>query len=510
MNLCPAITPTIFVGLAFHALSAAAELPSSTTARPEPRMEAAARTFSILPPVGAPSTSTGFGLNAHAVYSDIKSTIVLFRDGSQRFVLFSSAFRLEYMSLQQPSRTLIAEVLKLPPENVVINSAHNHSIPRVDVGEAARSTDPRFAISRALGREFMEKLRAAAESLSADLQPVSVKWGVAQEDRITYNRRGRRADGTSYFIREEDRRLLPPDYKGTIDTDATVVLLEGKKGPVAALAWYTGHPVTVYDPENPVVFGEWPQVACEILSAHLGGAPVAFLQGCAGDINSKYMFSGTLEQSREMGGFLAQAYIRALGSLHTSRRDGFQLVHETVDVPLAPLPDRAEVEKAIAEIDAFSKRAKEGDQDTLSCVGLNFPTELEPPYRAWLVESPRRWYLWALEQYQHGDADNVAKSVPLEIAVARIGDVGFVGMPCEAFVRTGMKIKKEAALPCVLPCGYTGQMHGYIPDSTACNDREYMAGNYRYRSPPYHAPYRSPGGDAMAIAAVKILDMMAK
>ncbi|MBL9215836.1 MAG: hypothetical protein JNG83_10210 [Opitutaceae bacterium] len=509
MKLRPVVLSLLVAAGMNLSLVQAGSSPDKGVAAP-PRLQAAARTFAIAPAVGSPSTSSAGELGAHAVYGDIKSTIVLFRDGEKRVVFFTSAFRLESMPLQTASRNLIAEVLGIEPQDVVINSAHNHSIPRVDVGETAQAQDPRFEPSRALGREFMAKLRQAAEALPGALEPVWVKWGVAQEDRLTYNRRGRRADGTSYFIREEDRLQLPPDYKGTIDPDATLVLLEGQTGPVACLAWYTGHPVTVYDPENPVAFGEWPQVACEIVSEHLGGVPVAFFQGCAGDINSKYMFSGTIEQSREFGRFLGDAYLKALRALQTSRRDGIELAHETVDVPLAGLPDRASVEQSLAEIDAFWKRAKAGDPDTLTCVGLNFPKALEPPYRAWLVEPPRRWYAWALQQHVDGKADQVATAVPLEIVVARIGDVGFVGMPAESFVRTGLKIKREAALPCVIPCGYTGQMHGYIPDASACDDREYMAGNYRYRAPPYHAPYRAPGGDAMAISAVRILNRMAQ
>jgi hypothetical protein len=34
---------------------------------------------------------------------------------------------------------------------------------------------------------------------------------------------------------------------------------------IAALTQFTGHPVTAYHPERPVVFGEWPQVACDAL-----------------------------------------------------------------------------------------------------------------------------------------------------------------------------------------------------------------------------------------------------
>jgi len=264
-----------------------------------------------------------------------------------------------------------------------------------------------------------------------------------------------------------------------------------------------GHPVSAYNPEHPIAFGEWPQVACECLSDRLDGAPVAFLQGCAGDINSKYMLSGTVAQSRELGGFLGQSFLQALNGLHPSELCDLMCRREPVDIPLAPLPDEESLRRDLLEIDDFTLRAHAGDSETLSCVGLNFPRVLSPLYRARLVEMVRPWYEWAISIRREGRVDEVPKVLPVEIAVARIGDVGFVGMPFETYVRTGLKIKREAPLPCVLPCGYTLVENGYIPDASACADREYMSSFYRYT--PDRPPFRPPAGDAMAEAGVRVL-----
>jgi hypothetical protein len=106
------------------------------------------------------------------------------------------------------------------------------------------------------------------------------------------------------------------------------------------------------------------------------------------------------------------------------------------------------------------------------------------------------------------------KALPLRVVVARFGDVGFVGLPWEPFVATGLKIKREAALPHVLTAGYTNGQNGYIPDASGVADREYMSGNYRYSSQRMPSggwpPYQAPAGDAAAIAAVQILARMAK
>ena len=476
---------------------------------PPPRLKAAGQTFAIIPTVGMPSAHTRTGQMINRVWGDLKSTVILLEDGDRRMVFMTSALSVEWDPNQSACRAVIAEALHIPPESVVINSAHNHSVPKLEIDQPGQPPKPvGDKRSKALGDEFLAKLREAALSLPAKLEPVVVKYGVGHEDRVTYNRRGYREGGTTYFIRDEDRVLLPPNYKGLIDTDATVVLFEGKKGPVACLARYTGHPVTSYKPEDPTTYGDWPQVACEKLSAHLGGIPVGFVQGCCGDINSKYMFSGTLEQSKELGGYLGDSFIEATKILRTSKRDGFQLRRQVVDVPYAPLPPRADIERDLASIDDFIKRANAGDENTLYCVGMNFPKALTPKYRATLIDGVRPWYVWALEQYDQGKANQVAKAMPLEIVVARFGDVGFAGMPAETFVRTGFKIKYGADLPCVLASGYTGVIYGYIPDATACDDREYMGGFFRYRQNV--PPYQAPGADAMADAAIVILNDFAK
>src|SRR5690606_20261484 len=101
-----------------------------------------------------------------------------------------------------------------------------------------------------VGEEMLAQLREHAKRLPGLLQAVTVWWAEGSEGRITYNRKGRRADGSSYLMREEDRDLVGADFNGDIDRQAPVVLLKNGKGEtVAALAQFTGHPVTCYHPE---------------------------------------------------------------------------------------------------------------------------------------------------------------------------------------------------------------------------------------------------------------------
>lgn len=485
----------------------AAEAPA---APPRAQLRVAARTFSVTPEVGAPTSSR----TEHPilkVYGPLENTIVLFESGSTRFCLVTSSLSIQNGGLNAAARAVLVKELGIEPTAFIGAGSHNHTVPTVDIQNSdawgGTSGTPVPTDMPKVGRDFITALEAAAKDLDKALVPVSVDWGIAREDRFVYNRRGRRSDGRAYFIREEDRVELGEEYLGTIDPDAMVVVFrDAAAKPVASLALYTGHPVTGYNPETMVSHGQWPQIACDQLSRYLGGTPVAFLQGCAGDINSKGLLTGTIEQTEQYGEMLGESFVAAAKSLRHSRRTDMVWKRVPVGVPLAPLPQLPDLERDLGSIDDFIRRGRAGDPNTLECVGMNFPKALTPPYRAALVNMVRPWYVWAIDKQKTGT--QVPSSLPMEVVVARFGDVGYVGMPFEPFVRIGLKIKREADLPCVLTSGYTEGSYGYIPDTLGVNDREYMGGFFRYVG--NRPPYKAPGGDAVAQVTVPILAEFAK
>jgi len=205
---------------------------------------------------------------------------------------------------------------------------------------------------------------------------------------------------------------------------------------------------------------------------------------------------------------LGQSYIDVLDNLQPCRRDGLDFAVEKVNVPLALLPTSEVLIAELKEMDDFIERAKSGDGDTLSCVGLNFPQALSPIYRARLVEPLHDWNVWALGLHEKGRADSVPKHLEMEIAVVRIGDVGFVGLPCEPFQGIGRQIRRGSPLPISIPCGYMNVSHGYITDGPNTGDREYMSSFYRYTR--FRPPLEKPAGDVLADKAVNVLSRFAK
>lgn len=242
---------------------------------------------------------------------------------------------------------------------------------------------------------------------------------------------------------------------------------------------------------------------------------MAFFQGCAGDVNSKEMFHGGVKRAIEFGEMLGESYIEALPKLKQSSSTTLNFTATTAELPLDGLPTEAELRKDLAEIQDFIKRAKAGDEDTLACAGLNFPRALSPQYRAGLVDRVRMWTEWALEQRLSQQESSLPPVMPVELWVLRVGDIGFVAMPCEPFLGIGRLMRQECQLPLTIPCGYTNYSIGYIPDGANIGGREYMSSFHRYSATANknirpRPPLKIPGGDVMALKGAEILNQMAK
>lgn len=312
-------------------------------------------------------------------------------------------------------------------------------------------------------------------------------------------------------MREEDRLLLCHDFNGDIDDDAFVVgFFNSENEPVCFLTQFTAHPVTAFHCDHPVVHGEYPQVACDDLSKAYGGVPVAFLQGCAGDVNSKGLLSSkSVEESARdadrFGHCLGETFIATCRSLTDSRRKDLGLAWAWAELPFKEVPPLVELQERLEAANAFLARCEAGESETTrGCDGLNFPSNLTIPYRKALVDPVKRWLEWAIRFHTENRLHDAPRSVKLRMAAIRLGDIGIVGMPCEPFLGIGRQIKHASSLPVTIPCGYMNDTSvAYVPDGPNCDDREFMSQFCRYTTSML--PYRRPAGDRLAEVGVEML-----
>ena len=482
-------------------------------------MKVAAQSFDITPRTGCEGRSLT-AARVEKVFGPLKTTVFLFEKEDTRLCLITSHFLNHYYRFSNLLRKRVADALQLPFDRVLSFSSHNHCavklvLDQFGFGKSERDLWLDENDLSGEGRELLQGCVAAARSLPDRLESVLLRWGLGHERRISYNRKGHRADGSTYMIREEDRLKLGVDFNGDIDDDAVVVGFYADGGrPLCFLSHFTAHPVTAFDPEHPVVFGEYSQVACDILSKAFGNVPVGFLQGCAGDVNAKGLLADkplaeSVADSTRYGQWLGQTWIDAAGSARPSASDVLALEAQIVSLPYAEVPPSGQLDAQIAELERFLQRCAADDPDTRTCQGLNFPRKMSPHYRAVMVEPLLRWARFARSLRVENRLDESPDHAEYEVTAIRLGDVGVVGMSCEPFDAIGRQIKRASPLPLTLPCGY---MHdtcmGYVPDSGNNGDIEYMSAFYRYTTTML--AFAQPAGDLLAQAGLAMLERLAK
>ena len=451
------------------------------------KLEISALRFDCTPPVGVPSPTLGVNPVVRKIEGPMETRLLALRQGRLTLGWVNSDY-----NIWHEGRRFLARGLDIPQEQTIASATHNHSI--VTLGGLRRNV-------RGFGKRFFRNLREAARSLEAGFEPAKLSWATAEEPSITYNRKGVRPDGSTYFMREEDRILLG-DFEGANDPLASLLRFDRPDGtPLALMGHFTGHPVASYNLEEPVInpdFSGWSIL--DLVESFHPRRPVGFfLQGCAGDINVKGMFDGP-ERARAAGRRLGGTLIRASSGTRANSESALALAWGTAQVPYAPLPPPEKLRQERRDLMDFQRRTEAGDPDTLRVLGYNFSSTMKMKYRKNLARPLLRWTDWALEVQKNGTALPDSLPVPLQAIV--LGDVAVVTIPCEAFSGIGKQIRRQSPFAMTIPAAYSNGYLGYIGTSRDVGDGEYMSASYRYMR---RAPFARPAGDAIATKAVELL-----
>ena len=485
---------------------------------PAGSLQAAAATLESSPKPGA-ETDSRTGDSVTQVFGPLKTTIVLLAGDRTSICFIATACFSDYYPFTNVVRQRVGAILGLSRDQIAVFSSHNHSGVLLTRTEQFFGRFPEEDVTLRddqltdFGLEMVLQLEEAARHLKERLVPVTVSWAVGRERRISYNRKGRRADGSTYLMRDEDRVLLGQDFNGDIDDEAPVVAFADSGGkPVCFLVQFTAHPATSYHPESPVAHGDFSQVACDDLSAAHGGVPVMFLQGCAGETNAKLFLlkippTERVANAVRFGHLLGETYIAASRSLRPSESVDLGFAWKSVFLPFTPVPSERKLRADLAVIDDFLKRVAAGDDKILSCLGLNAARSMSLSYRMKLMEPYQRWIHWALRFHTEHRLHEAPKGVPLVVGAFRIGDIGLVGMPCEPLLGIGRQIREGSKLPLTIPVGYMNdEAVAYVPDGPNVGDNDYQSSYYRYTVSCL--PYRKPGGDLLARAGLRMLQKL--
>lgn len=417
-------------------------------------------TADITPPVGI--DITGFCLRGptRSRHRPLELGVLVFSSENEQAAIVCCDILNFTLEGADEIRDRIAEVLGTARAATMLCCSHTHSAPALEpqrkIGGAQEVwTDLEEDYRRMVAHQIIGGVRAAAASLT----PARIAASRAGSVPVSVNRRVRLPDGTMIIGRAYDRPA---------DRSVGVVRIDSLDGtPLATLLDYACHPITL-GPESEAISPDYVGAAREVLR-EATGAPVLFVQGCAGDLAPTEGMGADPAVADHLGrqlGYEAAKLHEQIETKRVERREELvrsynviaSLVREEqpdvpgrvaargrrVDFPLIePLPTLDEAQRLHDQaLESIEQLQAEGASEGMLNIGR---VEL-------------RW----TEQLQRWLADGGRTAVAGDVQVLVVNDVVFVALPVEPFTRIGMTIRETVGATTVV-AGYANGTIAYCP-----------------------------------------------
>jgi hypothetical protein len=378
-------------------------------------------------------------------------------------------------------REEISRTSGVPPERVLVHATHTHSGPAPN-GKYSFGVD--MAPYRADVEAMLRKAASAVRLAERDLADAELSLGTVHEDRLSFNRRLRRRDGTTQMNWEA---LLPgfdpgeiEGAWGTTDPQVACLVIEragaapappvgggvalappvGATRPVATIVNFGLHPAILAG-DNWLYSADYPGYTAEALGRIFGPEFVSvFLNGCCGNVNHvdyRDPLQGRgYQMTQRVGYMLAGAAAEAIRLRQPIRGDDLEVSRRRVAL------DRIRISPAE---EAWCRETLE-------------QARLHPP-RGQVDGLPDPY--WAdLRLRMLRQQDSPAET---EVMVLRLGEAAVVGLPGEIFCESGLAIKARSPARHTLVAELANDAIGYVPAAEAFRQGGYepTIGSAQYR-----------------------------
>ena len=313
--------------------------------------------------------------------------------------------------------------------SAMVAATHNHAGPAiVTIGPYGRDG------------AYLEWLKEAVADMAADtaerLQPAEVGISSAFEARYCHNRRWVTRDGG--VITQPG--VANPDVlycEGPVDTELGVLCARDAGGAVLGyVANWTCHPVHPYDMRT--VTASWPGALARSVRGR-DGVPCVVLNGAFGNVHTAHWIDPEyVDDPDTIGEALAAAVCGARDQMSFHSELPLAASRELLEAPLRDIPDDL-LAWANATVDGREAPAPKGSQ------------------RYGQDATYARAVLQLADRKRERDFSRA------EVQALRVGDAAFVGLPAEAFVETGLRIKVASPFRRTFVVGAANGMIGYAP-----------------------------------------------
>jgi neutral ceramidase len=240
-------------------------------------------------------------------------------------------------TVTEPICARLREKIGLQREQIVINAAHIHTAPTIDLNEAARGffTVQNAKDTAAYTRDLQDKLVDLVVRAAAKLTParLSCGGGVAH---FAMNRR----EFTTRGVR------LGVNPRGPVDRSVPVLRIDGADGRARVVLFgYACHNTTLTQNDY-MLSSDYAGAAQRFIETQVPGAQAMFVLGLAGDANPYPL--GTVEIARQHGATLGTEVCRVLETKLQPVRGPLTCVFDRAALPVRPTP-RDELERMLAK-----------------------------------------------------------------------------------------------------------------------------------------------------------------
>jgi neutral ceramidase len=364
-----------------------------------------------------PVKMSGYGSRkdlSTGVHDRLYARVVVFESGEKRLVLVSTEL-IGFYKTYEPLRDALCERFGLKPSELFLSATHTHSGPTPTFSkEGGPFGKPVHPNNLAYTERLKDKLlKVTGQALEAR-GPVRIGVGRGHSP-VGSNRRAQQADGSIKLGRNP---------YGPTDKEVLVMKLAKPDGsPIAGLFDYATH-ATSLGPRNLQISGDVLGIAAQFVEKISGpGVTAPVFAGASGDIDPWYRVLPSFETA---DGWIPEPVL--LGTLL-----GEEVVH-------------------------VFRRTKTPTSN--GEVKTKFAT-LELPVKP--------------KESQDEDASSSTKK--LNVTVARVGDICFVGLGCELLTEIGMAIKDGSPYEHTFVITHCNGGAGYLPP-----EHLYDQGGYEVRS----------------------------
>jgi hypothetical protein len=369
-------------------------------------------------------------------------------------------------------RSFISGETGIKRENILIHATHTHSGPRSDPDAPD-------------ARNYLKKAAEAAVIANRRLKPSRLYAGRTTENRVSFNRRLKCADGTTHMCWEKFRPGFVTGFLGPVDPELITLSIEQEGKQCGVLINFGCHATTLTG-NNWLYSADYPGYVVESVRKVMGKDYIPlFFNGCCGNVTQvdyRVGFIDTFQECQRIGYILGVAAMEAVREQEPVESDIITVSSEMVPLKRITITDE--------QLEWAKKVMKRVEKEGM------------PPLQADGIPDAQYAKDW-IDMYK---TQNVVDSV--EVMVIRTGNVAFVGLPGEIFCEFGMDIKKASPCKNTIVMGLTNDARKYFPTGTSFTQGPagFTPMITGYETTPGTTVYEPGSGEKLARSAIDQLN----